>query len=290
MGVLVINTRKYKIAKDPRIVHFHALLLQCRAYWDVCDFLTTESLPGLQSFCSLLTQICQGISSLALVGALLLLPVYILKAVDVGESEGRFTTHMHMYRWVLSIVYVTGNVPGALVLCAWAFMMFMATYVLRMAVQSREDVDIKPNERETEMSNLSSSTDAAEVNMPSAIAHPPRVSEFSVAATVGDEVTALPPMQIALGRISDFGRSMLNFSVVLTVNMAYVYSTMKDLSRSQTAFIQFSLAGFMLFWNFVVVPSRLLTHAENPVARVWTKVSMLVLNSIALPCLATALQ
>ena len=290
VSVNFVKARSYAIAKHRRFLQFHELLVRCRTYWHVCDFLTAESLPEVQSFCSLLTQICLGISTLALIGVIVLLPVYVLKVMDVGKPEGQYATHMHMYRWLLSIAYVTGNVPGALILSAWALVMFLAAYVLRMTVKHQDDAqEGTRDERVSEMSTMSSSS-CTDTESKKATDQPFRASEYSVAATVGDEEVTLTPLQIAVVRASGLGRSLVNLGVVLTANSAYIYSTMKNLSRLETVLIQFCLAGFMLVWNFVVVPSRFLTHAEDPVERVWTKVSMLVINSIALPCLATALQ
>jgi hypothetical protein len=299
VGVVVFSTQRgMRVASWPAVVWASSVLAKCRVYWNVCDALTPGSLPSLRSFDTLLYQICLGISGLALIGIGLLIPVYALKIADIGESVGRFATHMHMYRWILSLAYVTGNVPGALVLCAWALIMFVATYVLRMDVKGSapgEGVG-RASERVSEWSQDGSSVadSALGIGGPASGGADGmgefRSSVVSVAATVGDRVQEVSPVDALLQKASGAGRVLLNLGAVLTVNIAYIYSTMRNLSRRQTVAIQFALAAFMLFWNFLVVPSRLLTHAEDPVERVWTKVLLLVLNSIALPCLATALQ
>jgi hypothetical protein len=50
---------------------------------------------------------------------MLTVPIYILKALDYGEADPIYATHSLVYMWEMTTAYITGELPGGLLLMAW---------------------------------------------------------------------------------------------------------------------------------------------------------------------------
>mmetsp|Transcript_9133 Transcript_9133/g.13762 ORF Transcript_9133/g.13762 Transcript_9133/m.13762 type:complete len:1191 (+) Transcript_9133:134-3706(+) len=266
-----------------------ASILQCyRKFYrciSFCEYLSSESLPRLQSFSSMLTQISWGMTALALLGIMFCLPVYVIKALEAGRRDSEYSTHMFLYRWQWSLAYVTGYVPAAVILTSWALLVCVATWVLRMEVS---DTSFRSSEDAFRTSNISA-TSAGSRTSSHARNRTARDSDVTTAAVDGDVVRPVPRIQRVLGCGSASMRFVFNLVVVFTVNAVYIFYIFKAVDGKIIFMLQFLVAGFMLFWNLFVVPSRILSDVDIPVDRVWFTVCYLVFNSIVVPCLATTL-
>jgi hypothetical protein len=75
--------------------------------------------PALMGFYQTLRRMCLGTALLSLVGGVACAPLYILKILDDGESMPTYSTHTHMYMWLITASYITGTIPAALLMTAW---------------------------------------------------------------------------------------------------------------------------------------------------------------------------
>jgi Leucine-rich repeat (LRR) protein len=82
---------------------------------------------------------------------------------------------------------------------------------------------------------------------------------------------------------------VLNVVVVGTINGLYLWSTLLDLASDVRIWIQFCFGLFSFLWN-VALRSTLPFQITESKAGVWLFTCLNVMNSVILPCLATALS
>jgi hypothetical protein len=209
--------------------------------------------PHSKHFVSQLNSTVRLCASLGGFGLLCCLPVYILKGVDYGDSADNYATHTHMYRWILSLAFVSGQLPAGLLLLAWALMVTMFVVIMWQ-------IDIAPQKDTT--------------NRPS--------RESSGLIENRQHVMEEPYLKIKIA-----GFLMLNVCVVGAMNGLYVYSTLRELSTLAHTCIQLGMAVFKYVWTYFMIPALVSRHVHASVNGVFLLLCVGLLNSILLPGLAT---
>jgi Leucine-rich repeat (LRR) protein len=84
---------------------------------------------------------------------------------------------------------------------------------------------------------------------------------------------------------------LVNIIVVGTINGLYVASTLQDISSEVRVWIQFSVGLFSFVWSAIILRSKILSSKiKESKDGVWLFVCLNVVNSVIIPCLATALS
>jgi hypothetical protein len=80
----------------------------------------------------------------------------------------------------------------------------------------------------------------------------------------------------------------INMLIVVTFNGLYVYSTLFEFSTASKLSIQIAIAIFKYLYSFVIVPAVILAPVKDLPSVLWIKISVLLINSVFVPCLVTA--
>jgi Leucine-rich repeat (LRR) protein len=215
-------------------------------------------------FGSLLSNLMKSMCVLLLLSVLLSLPVYILKELDVGsENETReepeYVTHTHLYSWLWTMAFLSGNIPAMILLCLTFVCLIYFMFVINRlgsGLQSLLD-DRVPSQRLESMSPHSTP--------------PGNHKDHTLIATV-------------------WMVFLLNLAVVGTVNGLYVASTLQDISSDLRIWIQLSFGLFSSLWSSLVLENILSFQIKESKYGVWLFVCLNLVNSVLIPCLATALS
>jgi hypothetical protein len=181
---------------------------------------------------------------LLIIGTILSIPLFVLKIVDNGSNEPLYSTHSHMYGWIMTTAYITGQIPAVLVLLIWVILIF----AFALCIQS-----IKRKYNETE-----------------------RKSAYKDDNTDGNVFWKV------------VGLLLFNIITVGLVNGLYIYSTLLTLSYSAHTCIRIAVALFKSIWNFIIVPGVILVPLKDSSRKAWMKLAVGLINSVFVPCLATA--
>jgi Leucine-rich repeat (LRR) protein len=273
-----------------------------RVFLETCEYVNWNQhlmafcLPNLQAFNDLLDQFLRGIIFLSLLGIILNIPTYALKFQEDGTEDANITTHMWMYRWVLSLVFVSGLFPAVMLILSWVLSVVLVGWILRTRLvkensHSRDNDDDAITARDSAVSQRRDSLRLTTVTA-SVTVKEDRETTDSRRATLGNQEDSMPLMRSHVLRWGSlFLRALVNCAVVLTVHVIFVYlSATAEFTLGANLVAQFSLGAFMLAWNNVVVPELIIR--SDPTMLVWDKLSirvlMLLFNMIVVPCIATA--
>lgn len=84
-----------------------------------------DKYKNIKDFCELLMRLTRILTKMAVVGLVLCVPIYLLKLIDNGTPDGRYSTRMHMYNWLFSTAYITGRTPAGILLFAWGGVIYV---------------------------------------------------------------------------------------------------------------------------------------------------------------------
>jgi hypothetical protein len=87
-------------------------------------------LQKISNFSEELYAILKGCVALCFVSILVSVPLYALKLVDDGVPDGQYSTYAHMYSWLLSAAYTSGELPAVLLLLNWGVFMICFVYFI----------------------------------------------------------------------------------------------------------------------------------------------------------------
>jgi hypothetical protein len=253
----------------------HQIFIESREYVNWNQHLMPYSLPNTQGFNDLLDQFLKGTILLSGLGIFLNLPTYVMKFQEEGVENGDFTTHMWMYRWTLSLVYVSGVFPAVMLIIAWILSVLLVGWILRTRLVKDGDSTTRESTSSQRRNSLLTMTK----------------EDDSDRATIGHLEQAPFIRSYMLRSGSLLFRALINCVVVMTVHVVFVYlSASAGFTPGANLVAQFSLGFFMLVWNNVAVPELILK--SDPNMFVWDKLSirvlMLLFNTIVVPCIATA--
>jgi hypothetical protein len=117
-------------------------------YTIACD-LDKSKYPNLLSFVQCLRHLVKSVWVICLSTIVLTLPIYILKGIDYDKENPKYVTHSIVYMWEITTAYITGELPGGLLLLAWLGSVIV--FVLLMTGMSIRQTDAS--------SSLNSDTD-----------------------------------------------------------------------------------------------------------------------------------
>jgi Leucine-rich repeat (LRR) protein len=161
------------------------------------------------------------------------------------------STHRHLYRWAGTAAYLTGQLPAGLLLASWMVAITVFIYLLRR---------MKKRTREADLTR----TRFVSMSLPNA----------SLAWRAKVKQTALICLIL-----------VIDFIAIGSLNALYILSTTQDNSSALDFWIKVSVAIFKLLWNAFYLP---LLDYSNHSQRL--NIIVRVLNSILIPCIATALS
>jgi Leucine-rich repeat (LRR) protein len=215
--------------------------------------------PSTISFGNLLSRLMRSVCVLAILCLLFTLPVYVLKQLDADtESEGdpEYVTHSHMYNWLWTMAFVSGTTPAIIFLLMCLVCLFCFTFAIN---------------------RLGCATDINKEPSPL----PTFITPNAKPVTIEDQ----PHLQMLMVWVI----FVLNVVVVGTVNGLYLWSTLLDLSSDVRIRIQFSFGLFSFLWS-VVLRLGLPLKIKESASEVWLFIGLIVMNSVIIPCIVTALS
>jgi hypothetical protein len=205
---------------------------------------------------------------LLFIGIFCCLPIYIFKYLEIGESSPQYSTHSYLYRWIWTTAYATSQFSSSVMLCAWACSIFLFVYLLSLWL-----ADSSPSSPSCSSSCSSSPSRSIEEDpFQTLILQLMSVTQF----TSSDAIQLLT-------------LALLNIIIVGGVNVAYIIAIFSQLSPTNHLLIQLSMAAFKYYWNFVCVPWLILGPLKNTRYKAGLRLTFMLINSIWLPFLVTAL-
>lgn len=249
---------------------------------------------------TLLRELCIKV---LLFSVLVCLPVYIM----LYSVTDQFSTHRDKYSWISTSVFLTGDVPAAILSVLWlSCCLFVVTMIARRYCQ--ESIDW--SEVYQRLLSLFSIRDGSQYED----VHSEDTSIFDqplpVSVVDRDEIDDAYTLNSALNNSSSYSKKsmasvakdgalhysyillvfVLNVALAMVVNSVYVSIQSSDtVSSSSKILCQVGMAGVKLFINMVVVKS-LIAHIPFCKSKARLHVAMVVFNSVVAPCLATALS
>jgi Leucine-rich repeat (LRR) protein len=222
-----------------------------------------QPLEATIAFGHLLANLMKSVLGLTAVSLLLSLPIYLLKQSSVlsaeqHNGEAEFITHSHMYRWLWTIAFVSGEIPAILIfvmalLCLLCFTFF----ITRLGVGLPN-----PSDCLQEKINTSSSPLFEDKTKPS----------------------EGPPFVMTVGLVF-----FLNIALVGTINGLYLWSTLLHLSSQVRIWIQFGVGLFSVAWSVLVRRGLSVNLIESSYG-LWLLTCLNIVNSVLIPCLVTSLS
>jgi Leucine-rich repeat (LRR) protein len=212
------------------------------------------------SFGNLLIGLMKSLCLLAAISILLSAPIYLLKEFSVSQGDSDYVTHTDQYQWLWTTAFVSGNIPAAI---------FMVVDFLCLALFDWIIV------------HLGDRTEQQETSDPQISSLPPSPS--------------LLPSQRQKSRRDYWLMATVWFiffvdtTVVGTVNGLYIASTLQDISPDARLWTQVSFGFFSIVWILFLhglIPSKIKESRYG----VWLLMCLYVMNSVIIPCLATALS
>lgn len=287
-----------------------------RYYAFYLDYISPTSLPQLHLFDQLLWLMTFGVAVLAIFGFLLVFPVYLLKIYDKFSQEGKYSTRLYMYRWSWSLVFVTGNIPAAIILAAWTTLLLLTMWLFHQDMITYREASSKVNSvvvpsehsgflsrsisflstalqqlhlsKEESSTTQGSNLDSNGKESTSQNAHEEELRFSSIATKGENDDKKWLTCENLTENVAIVVKFVFNILFVFSVHAVYVYSSYRDISNNVLLILQFMIAAFMIIWNLVVIPSRMLKRVSSSVQRVWIKVCLLLINTIIIPSFATA--
>lgn len=225
-----------------------------------CESIDPVQLPRLYSFATALESVAKISLVIMILGFFCCLPIYILKSFDNGESSPEYATHSYLYRWMWTTAYATNEVNSGILLAAWAISIFVFVMLLSLWL----DVS-------SVMMSQRSST-----------ASDDHFKSFVLKLMAATQFTFVDAFQM-------FSLAIINIVVVGAVNVAYIVAVFKELSPTNHLMVQLAMATFKYYWNFVCVPWLILGPLKNTRYKAGLRLTLMLINSVWLPFLVTAL-
>jgi hypothetical protein len=191
---------------------------------------------------------------LAVVCIVTTLPLIVLKIIHHGRADGgAVMTHSHLYTWLPSLAYLTGEQTAVWIVTAWVFVIVaFSVIVLKLQQQAlSEEKQIRDNA-------------SSDVFRPY-VAQTNRILE-------GKAVRML-------------GVLAVNFFIVGTVNYVYIrLLSGNTLTPFMILLLQISLAVFKVGYSVFCVP-LLCMSIKDRMKSIWLRMRIYLLNSIIIPIL-----
>jgi hypothetical protein len=223
---------------------------------------SSSPFPSTLSFGNLLSRLAHSVCVSTMLCLLFTLPIYVLKQLDVESGDGgdpEYITHSHMYNWLWTMAFVSGTTPAIMFLLLCLVCLFCFTFAIN---------------------RLGGATDLNKAPSPRALSTASIASEAKP-VTIEDQ----PHLQ----SLTVWTIFVLNVAVVGTVNGLYLWSTLRDLSSDVRIWIQISFGLFSFLWS-VVLRLALPFKIKGSKSGVWLFTCLIVMNSVIIPCVVTALS
>eukprot|EP01035_Chromulina_nebulosa_P025131 gene25131-32779_t len=237
-----------------------------------------------------------------LFSVLVCLPVYIM----FYTFTDKFSTHRDKYGWISTSVFLTGDIPAAILSLLWlSCCLFVVTMIARRYYQ--ESIDW--GEVYQRIVTLFSLRDGSQYEYADSEDTSSTLDQPLPVSVDRDESNDTQTLNSSLNSSSYSKKSMasvakdkaihysyillvfvLNVALSMAVNSVYVSIQSSDtVSSSSKILCQVAMAGVKLFINMVVVKA-LIAHIPFCKSKARLHVAMVVFNSVVAPCLATALS
>jgi hypothetical protein len=267
---------------DRRLLEYHKMTHDIRFYSG--DPLTScHSFPAIRSFGYFLSNLNRAMCLLTCVLVIISLPIYILKVLDVESPNGseQYVTHSHMYRWLWTVVFVTGTVPCLLFLLVTFLCLLCFSLILNMIGTETRSLGC---ERVRELENQSASDRGFNRKVVSlSLSLQTHENENENEMIRKKEVESL--FSVAVWLVL-----MTNIAMVGTVNGLYLWSTLLNLSNDVRFLIQILFGLFIFTWRVVILPSGLPLRLKESRYGLWLFSWINVVNTVVIPCVVTALS
>jgi hypothetical protein len=199
-------------------------------------------------------------ASITIIGILGCLPIYVLKGANSGGANMDYSTHSHMYSYLLSVAFVSGMAPATVLMTTWIIAVCFLTWQLlgrrQVSTNSLPSIPISNSEKST-------ADNYAHI----------KKWQSDTGVVVGAKIATV---------------LFINMLIVVTFNGLYVYSTLFEFSTASKLSIQIAIAIFKYLYSFVIVPAVILAPVKDLPSVLWIKISVLLINSVFVPCLVTA--
>jgi hypothetical protein len=224
------------------------------------NFSHSATLQSIGVLCKKLTAVIWLFVQLLMVVLVMSVPIYAVRMLDDSNT---YSTHTHTYAWFWTLAYMRGVVPSSLLLVLWVFVLGVLYYHVMMG--NRTEIE-RPGEKKEWTERFVKGD--AESSLKSDKEH--------VAAVYGMKTVSLSVMA-----------SILNVTVVTTVNILYIYLTQQALSPALLFGIQLSLAVFRLVYARIAIP-LLSVGVVQPIANIVFRFRLLTICNFIIPCIVTA--
>lgn len=188
---------------------------------------------------------------LAICGAFLCLILVIFKAVDLSQENPSYITYYHMYSWVFSVIFVSGDLAAGLLLTVWCLQLCYFTVLLTDKWIVLKDL---PNAKQVST-----------------------ISEYAVNFK-HDYFRTLQLIAVYL----------FNAFVVCVVYVIYVLSINRNIKLNLRRLIQICVALFMWSYNSFIVPLLMRLPRSNESTIEISYFWVLIFNHILAPAFVIA--
>lgn len=213
------------------------------------------------------------------------IPLYVLKSLNsdttTNEEELEYVTHSHQYRWHWTAAFLSGPLPAGLILMT----SFMTLIILVLYEPRLLNVEANSTDIVEDQGSITYSQFAAASPKDSSSSLPIRNSFSPVnGPNIQDKSEKL--FQVIYVSLM----LLLNIGIVGTANGLYVWSTSQNSSKSIRLLSQLGLSVFKIVWRVCVRFMFLQLKRDSDFRLViWLSCCLGVLNSVVIPCIATAL-
>jgi Leucine-rich repeat (LRR) protein len=173
-----------------------------------------------------------------------------LYLIRIGNDN--YSTHSHLYRWEWTTAYLSGVLPSTLLLSAWILVVCTFLYCVKRFMWGVLSLQLPSSSFKTRL----------------------QCSQHSS--------SHLLPLWMSFS--NDLLLLIVNIAVMGTINALYIIATNQQFSPTLILLIQVSMALFKAFWNKFCLP---ILDSSKQSHRL--RIFVLVLNSIFIPCIVTAL-
>ena len=229
------------------------------------------------------------------------LPVYIM----LYSFTDKFSTHRDKYSWISTSVFLTGDIPAAILSVLWlSCCVVVVAMIARRYCQECIDwaaayenimslFSLQHGSRYEGVDSMDGSN--LDQPLPGPFDSDATYDTQTLHSNFNDSSSSKKSMtEVAKDGVSHFSYSLvvfiLNVALAMAVNSFYVSIQSSDTVTASTKILcQVAMAGIKLFINMVVV-KMLIANISFSKSKARLHVAMLVFNSIVAPCLATALS
>jgi hypothetical protein len=202
------------------------------------------------------------------------IPVYTLKMWEYGlEGDALYSTHSYTYGWMLSVAYVTGNLPASLLLFGWVSVFSFCYFLL---AQKSADIALFPtccNQDQGSSRDASCHVDGRE-----SVVRDDGNNMNNNDITRGDITSRIFYALLFLG----------NVAIVACVNILYVISTFEAMTPTEHLLTQIGVATFKFIYNGIMLHKLLAWLTATEESNIKTQLILSIFNKIIIPCVVTA--